>query len=236
MLALFLGVLCFSLQAEELPFIGVVNSDNINVRADATVGSAVICTLNKSSKVEVVSLLYGWYKIRLPDSAPSYVTKSFLECDDKCVSAKVTGERVNIRSGPGQSHWIIGKLNKGTIVNVLSQEQGWYRIVPIHESYGWINAKFVSPSAEVQPAVTKKPPEIVGLVVLEGTVRPYGVVLWRKATHKLLTQDKGVYLLKGNKKGLDALVDSKVKITGKLLGPAHSPAPVLEVSKIEAVN
>jgi len=228
-------VFCFSAQAEEFPFNGSVKSDNINVRADARVGSASICTLNKSAKVEVVSLLYGWYKIRLPDSAPSYVKKNFLECNDKCVSAKVSAEHVNIRSGPGESYWIVGKLNKDTIVNVLGVEQDWYRIVPVHESYGWVNAKFVSPD-DAKVAVVKNDSLTDNPLVLEGTVQPYGVVLWRKATHKLLTLDKGVYLLKGNKKGLDALVGSKVRVSGKLISPAGTPDPILEVSKIEALN
>ncbi len=238
-LSLVLGAFafCFSVQAEDVPFAGVVNSDNINVRADATVGSAIICTLSKSAKIEVVSEMYGWYKIRLPDSAPSYVKKSFLECDVKCVSAKVTHEHVNIRSGPGESYWIVGSLNKDTIVNVLGESQGWYRIVPAHESYGWISNKFVShPNDLLKPSVITADQATNNPFVLEGIVQPYGIVLWRKATHKLLTLDKGVYLLKGNKKGLDALIGRKVRVSGKLFGPAGSPNPIMEVSKVEALN
>jgi len=226
-------VFCVSARAEDASFTGVVNSDNINVRADSTVTSAVICALDKSSKVEVVSELYGWYKIRLPDSAPSYIKKDFLEYNPKSVSAKITHNHVNIRSGPGESYWIVGILDRDRLVNILGEDQGWCRIMPVHDSYAWINKKFITPDDSPDGKTSSAADN---LLVLEGIIRPYGVVLWRTATHKLLTQEEGAYLLKGDKKGLDALIGSKVRISGKLIGPASSANPVIDVFKIEAVD
>jgi len=230
-------------------FSGQISADNINVRVDATVGSAVICSLYKGELVEVVSEAYDWYKIRLPKEAPSYVKKDLVECINsdpvtnpgKCLSAKIIKDRINIRLEPGESAWILGKADKLTVVNILAQKNGWYKIQPIYQSYGWVNKKFIS--REITPLKKKTVAELPvkdikpsDLLVIEGAVSPYGVVLWRKATHKLVTSDNKIYFLKGNRKSLDSLNYHKVKITGKLISPATSKYPIIQINIIEALS
>lgn len=234
-------------------FNGQINAENINVRVDATVGSAVICRLPRGELVEVISEAHDWYKIRLPKEAPSYVKEGLVECINpdpvsnpgKCLSAKVIKDRINIRLGPSESAWILGKADKLTVVNILAQDKGWYKIQPIYQSYGWVNKKFVS--REIALPKKKKSVESPlqniqssDSLVVEGTVSPYGVVLWRKATHKLVTPENKIYLLKGNRKGLDSLNYHKVKVTGKLISPAATPVkskyPIIQVNLIEALS
>ena len=243
-------------------FTGQVNASDINVRVDATIGSAVVCTLAKGQLVEVVLEVYDWYKVRLPKTAPSYIKKELVECinnpTEKCSSAKVTGSKVNIRLGPSETSWILGKVDESTVVNIIKEEGGWYKIEPVHQSYGWVNKKFINKNIVVfkegekpttalqtttlQPvalatggrdATTIQAPD---QLVVEGIVSPYGVVLWRKATHKLVTDNKQVYFLKGNRKGLDSLNYHKVKVTGKLITPKDSKSPIIEVAIIEVLN
>jgi len=230
-------------------FSGQINADNINARVDATVGSAVICSLPKGELVEVVSEAYDWYKIRLPKEAPAYVKKDLVECINpdpvsnpgKCLSAKVIKNRINIRLGPGESTWILGKADKLTVVNILAQENGWYKIQPIYQNYGWVNKKFVSreitlPKKQKVVELPVKDTQSSDLLVVEGTISPYGVVLWRKATHKLVTSDNKIYFLKDNRKSLDSLNHHKVKVTGKLISPAASKYPIIQINIIEALS
>ncbi len=228
-------------------FSGQINAENINARVDATVGSAVICSLPKGQLVEIVSEAYDWYKIRLPKEAPSYVKKDLVECinpdpaanPEKCLSAKVIKDRINIRLGPSESTWILGKADKPTVVNILGQESGWYKIQPIYQSYGWVNKKFVSKEIILAKKEAQLPAKDIPsgeLLVVEGTVTPYGVILWRKATHKLVTSDNKIYFLKGNRKSLDSLNYHKVKVTGKLISPAASKHPIIQIDIIEALN
>ncbi len=230
-------------------FTGQINADNINVRVDATIGSAVACVLSKGQLVEVVSELYDWYKIRLPKEAPSYVKKDLVECINpdpvsapgKCLSAKVIKDRINIRLSPGESSWILGKINRLTVVSILSEKGDWYRIAPVYQSFGWVNKKFVD--KDLTPLLKKekplaaareiKPPE---QLVVEGKVSPYGIVLWRTATHKLITSENKVYFLKGNRKSLNSLNYRKVKVTGRLISPQESKYPIIEIDIIEALN
>lgn len=232
-------------------FTGQVNAGKINVRADATVNSKTVCALEKGALVEVVSEAYDWYRIRLPAEAPSYIKKDFVQCidtlSDKCESAKVTGDKVNVRLGPNESSWIIGQAEKGTVIKVIGVSGVWYRIVPVHQSYGWINKKFVNKeivvfeksqaSASTQAACPSAVSmQASGNIVAEGTVSPYGMVLWRKATHKLITADNKVYFLKGDRKGLNSLNRHKVRVTGKIINPENKKYPIIEAALIEVLN
>lgn len=235
--------------ATAVNFNGQINAENINVRVDATVGSALICSLSKGEPVEVISEAYDWYKIRLPKEAPSYVKEDLVECFNsdpvtnpgKCLSAKVIKDRINIRLGPSESSWILGKADKLTVVNILAKVNGWYKIQPIYQSYGWVNKKFISKETIVArkqetPALPAKDIQPSGSLIIEGTVSPYGIVLWRQATHKLITSDNKIYFLKGNRKGLDSLNYHKVKVSGKLITPSGNKYPIIQVDMIEALN
>jgi hypothetical protein len=73
-------------------------------------------------------------------------------------------------------------------------------------------------------------------LVVEGKINPYGIVLWRKATHKLITSENKIYFLKGERKSLDSLNYHKVKVTGKLISLPSSKYPIIQIDIIEALN
>ncbi len=243
------------LAQEFTAFSGQITGQGINVRTDATVGSTVICTLVKGELVDVVGEAHGWYKIRLPKEAPSYIKKDLLECNnvnadfaakpDRCLSAKVIKERVNIRLAPTESSWILGKVQRGTVVNIISERGDWYKIHPVYQSYGWVNKQFISKDIVVvvvapeKKELALKPTEEIkpqDLLSVEGKVSPYGIVLWRKATHKLITPENKIYFLKGNRKGLDSLNYHKVRVRGRLISDIASRYPIIQIEMIEALN
>ncbi len=250
-------------------FSGQVNAHDINLRVDATTGAAVIVKLAKGDIVQVVGEAYDWYKIRLPKAAPSYIKKNLVECvnlanslsvDNKnsfaansarCLSARVVGDRVNIRLGPSESTWILGKLDKLSMVNIRSEENGWYKIEALPQSYGWVNKKFINqgpfvfkPEGEQEflaPGLSSKARAVkeslsVGKIELEGEVGPYGIVLWRKATHKLVTSQGKIYLLMGDRRRLDSLNYHKIRVQGKINAPTTSRYPIIEIDTLEALN
>jgi uncharacterized protein YgiM (DUF1202 family) len=238
------------------PFTGQINAKGINVRVDSTVGSELICSLAKGELVEVVRESYDWYKIRLPKEAPAYIRKDLLECNNfnrnnsgpdftsqsgKCQSATVVKDRVNIRLAPSESSWILGKADKATIVNIVGEDGEWYKIHPVYQSYGWVNKKFVNKEIvavkkqEVAENIadTSEPDKVM---IVEGTVSPYGVVLWRKATHKLITSENKVYFLKGDRRTLNSLCGRRVKVAGRLISPAAGSYPMIQIDMMEAIN
>jgi uncharacterized protein YgiM (DUF1202 family) len=254
--ALIFLMICFSLPKvifadTFVAFTGQINASGINVRLDATIGAEVVCTLAQGELVEVVWEAYDWYKIRLPVEAPAYIKKSLVECNNvnadfasasgKCFSAKVTKDRVNIRLRPTESSGILGKVNKATVVNIIAEQEGWYKIHPVYQSYGWVNKKFVNREIfllQKQKALTTSIDSVKSSeqLIVEGKVSPYGIVLWRKATHKLSTSENKIYLLKGDRKSLDSLNYRKVKVTGKLIRSPSSKYPIIQIDIIEALN
>jgi uncharacterized protein YgiM (DUF1202 family) len=58
--------------------------------------------------------------------------------------AEITGDDVNIRSGPGTNYYRCGKLNKADRVKVVGSQFSWSRIVPPAGSFSWISKQYVS--------------------------------------------------------------------------------------------
>ncbi len=57
----------------------------------------------------------------------------------------VTGNTVNIRTGPGTNFPVVTKVNKGTTLTVKEQAFGWYKVVlPDGTTTGWIASWLVS--------------------------------------------------------------------------------------------
>lgn len=61
--------------------------------------------------------------------------------------AQITGNSVNIRSGPGTNYYPCGKLNKTDRVIVVGTKFSWSQIVPPQGSFSWISKEYVSTDA-----------------------------------------------------------------------------------------
>ncbi len=250
--------ICFA--QEDFPYFAEVNADNINIRADSTAGSSIICIVNKNEQVEITASAYDWYKIRLPECAPAYIKKDLLECveyskqtQNTCCSAKVLKEIVNVRFGASEAFPIIGKVRKDEIVSILVEDGSWCKVRPPLNCFGWINKKFVRKTASSKPQGSgfvssnesqpqKKPvkgaaKEAGGrdIIIIEGQVLPKTIK--RIASHKIVDKDKRLYLLKSDKIGLNLFNHQKVKITGWLIDSASAGANlIINVEKIEVVD
>lgn len=56
----------------------------------------------------------------------------------------VTGNRVNVRTGPGTNYPSLTKVNQGDVVTIKEQAFGWYKVVlPDGNTTGWIASWFV---------------------------------------------------------------------------------------------
>lgn len=232
---------CFAIEPPFETFPGVVNSNDINVRSDSNVSCQIICKIKRDTAVEVVAQKYGWYKIKLPEDAVCYVKKNLFEpIGNK--TAKAIGTNINIRLAPNEASAILGKIDNTEIITILSDNGDWYGICPTGNTFGWIYKKFVNKVAaeniiakSIGTPFAQDTPSNED-IVCEGIIQPYGKVINRKATHKLITKDYDIYLLKGNPSNLNSLTYHKVRITGK---PAPAPKqkyPVIEIIKMEALD
>jgi uncharacterized protein YgiM (DUF1202 family) len=93
---------------------------------------------------------------------------------------QITGDEVNIRSGPGTNYYICQKLNNGDRVKVLGGQFGWSRIEPPTSSFSWVSKQYVNIDPN-RPAL--------GVVTGEA-VRVYAGADDRKPMHSTTLQGK----------------------------------------------
>lgn len=197
---------------------------------------------------------YGWYKIILPKDTPAFIRGDLIALTDP-ETASVIKDRVNIRLNAGDSSPIIGMAEKGRVLKVLGTSGAWYRIEPTDSCFGWIHKQFAKKlalapratapqavkAAEITRAAEPEIPEpdkpsIDDTVSVTGVINPYGMVFKRTATHKIVTPDKKIFLLKGDKKILNTVTYHKVKVTGKMVLKAGQKYPVIEVTRMEPLD
>lgn len=225
------------------PFEGEVTGDNINIRTDSTANSQVICAVKNGGRLKVASELYEWYKVCLPPQAPSYIRKDLIQ------EETVSGERVNVRLEPNQNSAIVGKANKGDPVTIISEQSGWYKIKPLKNSFGWIHKKFVIEAAVSAPEEAEAiiPPEeeiekpeadaalqLPKEIILQGIIKPKFIT--RAASHKLITRDKDVFLIRGDSKVLNQFNHRQVKINGHELDSSGLQYPLIAALVIELLD
>lgn len=232
--------ICFAQESTKSLFYGIINNDNINLRTDSNTSSQVICKINKNTPVEIIQEKYDWYKIKLPKTLVLYVRKDLITpIDEK--TAKALKDNINIRLLPNESCPVLGQIRKNEIVTILADNGEWYKIEPIDNSFGWVHKKFVDKSTETNTpiAAAAAPPNDIckeDSIILKGVIQPYGKVINRIATHKLVTKDFKIFLLKGSPSNLNTLIYHNVRITGKEILPKKEKIPVIEIIRMEALD
>lgn len=125
------------------PFLAESTGDKVNVRAGQSTNFERLCQLSNGEEVVVLGKEYSWYKIQLPPSAKSFVSKDYVQYLGLNAGGVVAAD-VNIRAGAGIHHTVLGQLSKGEQIYIQEDLDEWYRIEPVAESYGWVSEKFLT--------------------------------------------------------------------------------------------
>ena len=123
----------------------VVNvSSTLNIRSGAGTGNSIVGSLRNGETVSILGKENGWYRIN-HNGVTGYVSAEYLRegssgnsnsgsSSNTTTNASGTGTVVgvsstlNIRSGAGTGHSVVGHLRNGETVNITGKENGWYRI------------------------------------------------------------------------------------------------------------
>jgi uncharacterized protein YgiM (DUF1202 family) len=145
---------------------GAVKGNRCNVRSRPSTSAEVVAQLHKGDTVEVLERKSAgerdkpmeWLRIVLPATAKCYVSAKHL------ADGVVDADDLNVRCGPGANYRDVGKLAKGTKVEVVATKGEWTQIKPTPQCSGWIAAELVDvePAAapSVMPAVPSAPPTV----------------------------------------------------------------------------
>ncbi len=248
---------------EKFPFLGEINTDRVNVRAGESTNFERLCQLNHGDEVVVIGRRFSWYKIKLPSQARSFINSKYVRSIGNGV-AEVIADRVNVRASNSITSSILAQLSRGSKVHIISDANGWYKIVPVDKSYGWISEKFISFKSydipdhsfisstdrgnKLKPSSSGKEKDLLSKPkqVEEPTIRFFSAEgfidistysIGKGMLYQLVIDKKPVCFLSGPDYIFSDFLNSKVKIEGVLDKQDFKDTglPVVKVSKIELV-
>lgn len=133
---LLVSVPAFAAQ-ESFPFLAQVISERVNIRAGQSQNFEKLCQLDKGEEVVVVGKDFSWYKVQLPPGTLVYVSDKYVRLISN-MEGEITGDRVNVRSSAKVESTILGQAEKGSRVRIIEKIQGWYKIAPPPQVFGWV--------------------------------------------------------------------------------------------------
>jgi uncharacterized protein YgiM (DUF1202 family) len=144
--------------------VGEVNATSVNVRSGPAESHYPTMRLNKGDKVIVVGQKFDWLKIQPPQGSFSYIAKIYVDRDGAGTSGTVSGNDVQIRAGSLLSPMNDApqtKLSTGAKVQILGEQDEYYKIVPPEGAYLYIAKQFVAVVRQATTGETAPPPAVV---------------------------------------------------------------------------
>lgn len=136
---------------------GEVTASNLNVRSSASTSSAIISSLRKGTKVDLLGKTGDWFEIKVGNRSGyihgKYVKVSIVSSgsdsseDDNSAPAElkrgeVTATNLNVRASSSSSSSIISSLRRGKPVDLHEKTGDWYK-VKVDSGWGYIHANYV---------------------------------------------------------------------------------------------
>jgi uncharacterized protein YgiM (DUF1202 family) len=129
-------------------FEGLINANSVLVRSGASDNFYPTARVDKGTPVTVVGIRFDWLKILPPPGSFSFVAKSFVEKQPNG-RGRVTRPGLNVRAGSTMTQLktsIQAQLNEGDQVDIIDEQDEYYRIKPPAGAYVYVNKQFVTPT------------------------------------------------------------------------------------------
>ena len=157
---------------------GKVSAERVNIRGGPGSTYNVIVTVDKNTELQVRSYRDGWYEVELPKGAGCWIYKDYIKVDvpaggieaGAAIQGEIVGTKVHLRAAPDMmSSNVLGELEKGTKVDVLSKSGDWFKIRPPEGTTGWIAAKYVTLAPGVRVSGEPLPGQTSKAVIVTDT-------------------------------------------------------------------
>ncbi|RPF49709.1 SpoIID/LytB domain protein [Thermodesulfitimonas autotrophica] len=157
----FWGVLVFLLpRAAGAAELVVQEKGSVNIRQGPGTGYAVIARVAPGTKLVSLAAQAGWFKVRLATGQTGWVAGWLVKpavsapagggISQSPAAVVVTGERVNLRRGPGTGYAITGQATKGTQLAVAGRSGDWYKVKLREGQLAWVAGWLVKPILAAQ--------------------------------------------------------------------------------------
>lgn len=134
-------------------FAGVVNSNAVFVRSGPSENDYATLKLDKGAEVTVVGIRFEWLKIAPPDGSFCYVAKAYVNRAGNGSIGQVS-TTLNVRIGSALNPLktkVASKLEPGEKVEILGEQDEYFKIKPPADVYLYINKQFVDPLRKITP-------------------------------------------------------------------------------------
>lgn len=133
-----------------------VSSGWLNVRSEPSASSKKVSSLQKGSYVTLISKSAGWWKVEYATGKYGYCHGDYIRVvSSDTATVAISSGSLNVRSGAGTSFGKIASLYRGNAVVILSESNGWSRILYNGNKTGYVSSKYLS---SYYSAITNKVP------------------------------------------------------------------------------
>lgn len=130
---------------EEILGVAFVDASSLRLRKEASTSSKILDTAYRGEVVVILSEHDDWYKVSY-DLQEGYMHADYLDLlateNVELGYGKITGSRVNLRSGASTSNGVIAEGTRGDKVYIIGVRSGWYKVI-FDEKICYIRSDFV---------------------------------------------------------------------------------------------
>ncbi|CEN77693.1 SH3 domain-containing protein [Paraclostridium sordellii] len=117
----------------------VVKVDKLNVRKGPSTDNEKIGSLDRGMVVEILESNNGWNKVKLANGEEGWVSADYTTKE----KGSVTADKLNVRKGPSIDNDKIGSLENGKTIEILEENNNWYKVQLDDNATGWISGDYV---------------------------------------------------------------------------------------------
>ena len=112
--------------------IGFVNATSLRLRSQPDTTSSTLTTAPRNECVVVISKTGEWYRVNY-NLQEGYMHEDYLNVltaeNAELGYGKVTGDRVNMRSGASTANSVVAVASKGDKAYIIGLNKGWYKVI-----------------------------------------------------------------------------------------------------------
>lgn len=127
---------------------GVVATDSspLSVRSLASTSSAKLTALSKGSLVTLISKSGSWWYVEYSDGRYGYCHQDYISelTSAKSAYVNISGGKLNVRASGSKSSSVIDALYKGDSAVILSETNGWSRILYDGVKTGYVYSAYLT--------------------------------------------------------------------------------------------
>lgn len=131
-----------------------VTTNVLNVRTGPSTSYDRIGTVTLGTVLPVQQQVQEWLLVKLPDGRSGWICGTYAELENAGPSApkeETKGHKIvvdvsalNVRTGPSTDHAVIAVIPKGTVAEILAEQDDWLQVRLNSGKVGWVAGWYVS--------------------------------------------------------------------------------------------